>query len=200
MLVLAGMGVLVVVLAISGSGRGAGKTAVGCALMAALPELSWTAVKVTPHGHGLPLGLVEETDRNSDKDTGRYLAAGARRAFLLTVDEHWGGGLVPGFNALMPDGVDVGAVLVESNRFALSDWSRSGVKLAVIGAGEGEWKVSLRACALAADALVLTAGMQPDDLPTELCGRNLFVLPAGKWTSPAIVEFVRGRLTRLAAS
>ena len=187
-------------LAISGSGRGAGKTAVGCALIRSLPMFWWTAVKVTPHahGHGLPTGLLEEIDRNSDKDTGRYLAAGARRAFLMTVEEQWSGTRLPSLDGVVRDGLDAGAVVVESNRFALSDWTQSGVKLVVVATSEVEWKASLRACVWAADALVLTGGMEVCDLPTEFRGRHLFVLPPGKWASPSMVNFVRERLNHTA--
>ncbi len=42
------------VIVVGGSGRGAGKTALVCGLIRALPEIPWTAIKVTSHGHGKP--------------------------------------------------------------------------------------------------------------------------------------------------
>jgi molybdopterin-guanine dinucleotide biosynthesis protein len=183
-------------LVISGSGRGAGKTAVGCALIAALKEFRWTAVKVSPHAHDAPLGLWEETDRGSEKDTGRYLKAGARRAFLMTTDAGWNGARLPVLDGVVREAMTAGAVLVESNRFAQSAWARSGVRLAVIGAPVEEWKASLRECVLEADALVLTGGMTRFDLPMEFRGRHLFTFPSGKWASPALVGFVRERLAK----
>ena len=35
------------VIVVGGGGRGAGKTALVCGLMRALPEIAWTAMKVT---------------------------------------------------------------------------------------------------------------------------------------------------------
>jgi hypothetical protein len=77
-----GMAIIVV----GGGGRGAGKTALVCGLMRALPETAWTAVKITTHEHehGKATPIWEETTPGQDTDTARYLAAGARRALLVT--------------------------------------------------------------------------------------------------------------------
>lgn len=79
------------VIVVGGGERGVGKTALICGLLRALPERLWTAVKVTTHGHGLPDAIHEEREpaRGSEQgtDTGRYLAAGARRALLVTASE-----------------------------------------------------------------------------------------------------------------
>jgi hypothetical protein len=80
------------ILAVGGSNRGVGKTALVCGLIAALPEYPWVAVKFTSHDHGLPEPIWEEPARSPDAqlaqgqktDTARYLAAGARRALLCT--------------------------------------------------------------------------------------------------------------------
>jgi hypothetical protein len=72
---------------VGGGGRGAGKTALVCGLMRALPETAWTAVKVTTHEHGNASPIWEETIAGESTDTARYLAAGARRALLVTAGE-----------------------------------------------------------------------------------------------------------------
>ena len=72
------------IIVVGGSSRGAGKTALVCGLIAALPEFAWTAVKITSHDHGQPGPIWEETLAGKETDTARYLAAGARRAFLAT--------------------------------------------------------------------------------------------------------------------
>jgi hypothetical protein len=61
-----------------------GKTALVRGLIAALPEFHWTAVKVTTHEHGHTEPIWEETAPGQSTDTGRYLAAGAARALLIT--------------------------------------------------------------------------------------------------------------------
>jgi hypothetical protein len=72
------------IIVVGGSSRGAGKTALVCGLIAALPEFHWTAVKITTHDHGQHTPIWEEMRPGEETDTGRYLAAGAARAFLIT--------------------------------------------------------------------------------------------------------------------
>jgi hypothetical protein len=72
------------IIVVGGSSRGAGKTALVCGLIAALPEFRWTAVKITTHEHGSRMPIWEETNPGDETDTARYLAAGAARAFLAT--------------------------------------------------------------------------------------------------------------------
>jgi hypothetical protein len=76
------------IIVVGGGGRGAGKTALVCGLMRALPEIHWTAVKITTHEHGHRDGnatpVWEETAPGEATDTARYLAAGARRSLLVT--------------------------------------------------------------------------------------------------------------------
>jgi hypothetical protein len=72
------------IIVVGGSSRGAGKTALVCGLIEALPEFRWTAVKITTHEHGPRMPIWEETHPGEETDTARYLAAGAGRAFLAT--------------------------------------------------------------------------------------------------------------------
>jgi hypothetical protein len=97
------------VVVVSGSGCGVGKTSLVCGLIAALKEFDWIAVKVTTHAHSSLARVYEETtgeetageetvreetagEESAAKqtfavqgtDTARYLAAGARRAFLVS--------------------------------------------------------------------------------------------------------------------
>jgi hypothetical protein len=79
------------IIVVGGSAKGVGKTTLVCGLIAALDSLRWIAVKITGDAHpGLP-PIYEETTAGEEKsvgpstDTARYLAAGAERAFLLTV-------------------------------------------------------------------------------------------------------------------
>jgi hypothetical protein len=98
------------IIVVGGGERGAGKTALVCGLMRALPEISWTAIKVTTHErgheHGKPTPIWEETEPGGSTDTGRYLAAGARRAFLVTT-----GLVTAGEDALSPDDDPLGPIV-----------------------------------------------------------------------------------------
>jgi hypothetical protein len=185
----------VAVLVIAGSGRGAGKTAVGCALMAAIPEFSWAAVKVTPHRHDVGEELWEELDFRSEKDTGRYLAAGARRAFLVSGAADLQAAELVSETRSRASLCD--ALLVESNRIAAGTVARRGeatVSLAVLAGPEAEWKASLRESAGMADALVLADGVSPEEFISPFARKPVFGLATGKWSVPELVRFVRGRL------
>jgi hypothetical protein len=185
----------VAVLVIGGSGRGAGKTAVGCALIAAIPEFSWAAVKVTSHEHGAGEELWEELDLGSEKDTGRYLAAGARRAFLVSeVTDSRAAGLVA--EARERAGL-CDALLVESNRIAAGVVAKPGeavVSITVLSGAEVEWKETLRESAGRAEALVLANGISREEFVSPFLQTPVFGLAAGRWSVPELVRFVRGRL------
>jgi hypothetical protein len=81
------------IIVVGGSGRGAGKTALICGLIRALPHCNWCAVKITTHAHSHAEPVYEEKLSLEEKlpgqqtDTERYLAAGARRALLVTAHE-----------------------------------------------------------------------------------------------------------------
>jgi hypothetical protein len=57
---------------VGGHSRNVGKTSVICGIIRALQSWNWTAIKITPHTHGI----------RED----RFLAAGAARAFLVESD------------------------------------------------------------------------------------------------------------------
>jgi hypothetical protein len=98
---------------VGGSGRGAGKTELICGLIRALPEIPWTAVKVTSHAHGKPTPLWEETTAGQETDTARYLAAGAKRALLVTADD---GALDSIVGQIVAETPPSSGVIFESNR------------------------------------------------------------------------------------
>ena len=85
------------IIIVGGHSRNIGKTSVMCGIIAGLPELTWTAVKLTQYGHGVcsrkgepcechdprqPIAVSEEFIPDGT-DSGRYLAAGAHRSFWL---------------------------------------------------------------------------------------------------------------------
>jgi hypothetical protein len=84
---------------VGGHSRNIGKTSVVAGLIRRLRDRHWVAVKITQYGHGVcthhegpscgceppagePFALSEEYEANQT-DTGRFLAAGAERAFWL---------------------------------------------------------------------------------------------------------------------
>src|SRR5438105_12416722 len=83
---------------IGGHTRNIGKTSVVCGIIRALPDWNWTAIKITQYGHGIcsrageacecsdpvhPAAVSEERGADPSTDSGRFLAAGARRSFWV---------------------------------------------------------------------------------------------------------------------
>jgi hypothetical protein len=84
---------------ISGAGRNVGKTTLGCVIIESLSaKEEVAAVKISKHLHPLTekqrviiqkpgLVITEELDRGSNKDSSRFLCAGALRSLFVLVDE-----------------------------------------------------------------------------------------------------------------
>lgn len=84
---------------ISGSGRNVGKTTLACKIIETLSlEGEVTAVKISKHIHQLSvkqkvifelpgLLIAEELDRESSKDSSRYLQSGAKRSFFIQAND-----------------------------------------------------------------------------------------------------------------
>jgi hypothetical protein len=181
------------ILVISGSGRGAGKTAIGCALLAALSEFCWAAVKVTPHGHSYA-PVFEETDRNSDKDTGRFLRAGACSAYLVSVSDEPGEELNVKLRKIRSQS-NCDALLVESNQVAAAEIAEGGETVVSLAVLDGSFaKQSLNTAMDRADALILADSASLEDLRLVAPERPAFKLSNGLWSSPELAAFVRRKL------
>jgi len=84
---------------ISGSGRNVGKTTLACKIIEALSlKREVTAVKISKHVHLLTekqkvifelpgLTIAEELDRESLKDSSRYVQSGAKRSLFVQAEE-----------------------------------------------------------------------------------------------------------------
>ena len=175
---------------VGGHSRGVGKTAVGTNLLRAFGG-SWIAVKVSSHRHaaiGNPmLSVVEETAPSDSNQSGRYLAAGAARAFLARAPEEGlddAAGLV---ESLLDSGSNV---VVESNR--LIHYCRPDLVLFVIDPLIADWKASSGACFRRADVLVMVG-----------CGREisraLAGVPRGVYWSADLAAMVGSKLSLTSA-
>lgn len=86
------------VVVIGGHTRNIGKTGVMAGVIASLPQLNWTAIKITQFGHNVcsangepcdcataehTIAISEERNAVSGKDSSRYLEAGARQSFWV---------------------------------------------------------------------------------------------------------------------
>lgn len=137
------------VIVVSGSGRKVGKTSLVCALIEALPEYHWTAVKISTHRHRGPEAVRQETAPGQGSDTARYLAAGAERAFLVTAAD---AEVAPRVEALRSGAAMPADWIFESNR-VLEDL-QPDLALAVLGPEDAGHKPSFARVAHRADATV----------------------------------------------
>jgi hypothetical protein len=181
------------IVVVGGSTKDIGKTALVCAIISALREFNWTAVKITAHDYA-----AESVDRaarrstpgeeTTETDTSRYLAAGAQRSLLVT--RH--GAQIP----LKEIERDVGAgrnVVYESNR--VIDAVVPDVCIALAGGRLEEWKPSfVRLLQKAADALV---SWQSIEIDSGLARRGIphFRLQSPDRLTPELVDWLRLRVT-----
>lgn len=146
-----GRGRLIVV---GGHSRGVGKTATIEHVLGARQNEPWAAVKVSAHRHApddLGVPLVEEQDEPSPHtQTGRYLAAGAARAFLCRTPEARLAQTADFIEGLRDAGTHV---IVESNR--ILHCVDPDLVLFVVSPPIDDWKASSAYAVARADALVL---------------------------------------------
>lgn len=162
------------IVVVGGSAKDVGKTTLVCGVIAAFREFAWTAVKITGHDYdpGSPVAadrsgflrttIREETSPGLKTDTARYLAAGARRALLVTRI----GADIPREEIRRSLNGDRN-VIFESNRIV--DVLRPDVCLALVGGITTEVKESFARLLRVADALVsVQNACKVGDVPAEI--------------------------------
>jgi hypothetical protein len=139
------------VIVVGGSNKSCGKTSLICAIIAAFPELMWTAVKISSHPYGAVEPVWEESMPGPGTDTARYLAAGAHRALLVSSSETTLRGRE--MQAAVSEDRNV---IYESNR--ISEEIQPDLRLAVVSGAETGFKLSFVPFLEAADAVIAPAG------------------------------------------
>ncbi len=181
------------IIVVCGSGRGVGKTALVCGLVAALPEFRWTACKITSHQHGIPQPVREETscspaasiEMRQGTDTARYRAAGAERALLISAADDE---LETALNQYFGGGTEGTNVIFESNR--VLRYLDPDLCLAVASNFGQPAKPSFAAAIDRFDALVVRADCDHVGGGETPC----FQLAALDRLSPAMLAWVRARI------
>jgi hypothetical protein len=173
------------IIVVGGGGRGAGKTALICGLIRALPELEWTAIKITSHAHEKPTPIWEETLAGQETDTGRYLASGAKHALLVTAADNELGAII---EQVLDGHSPAGAVIFESNR--VLNHLRPDLCLAAATNPHGSHKASFALVEERMDALVELGGHDHVIEGQRIC----FRLRSLDRISPTMAEWLRGRL------
>ncbi len=202
---------------IGGHTRNIGKTSVVAGLIAALPHLNWTAIKITQFGHNVcsangepcdcqtadhTLAISEERSPATGTDTSRFLAAGARRVFWVRTRQGQLAEAMPRLRKLLAESENT---IIESNsvlRFLQPDLS-----LSVLDPTIADFKPSALRYLDRTDALILSqsapptgttletlAQAWPNISPRLLANKRLFHTPPPAYTSPDLIDFVNTNL------
>ena len=207
----AGRSVLIVV---GGHSRNIGKTSVVAGLIHALPQWNWTAMKITQFGHGICSAsgtgcdcclapehpyAIARGDQPGDSDSGRFLAAGARRSF-------WVRTAMGRLRMRMPAVREVQAasenLIVESN--SIVEFLQPDLYLMVLDSAQADFKASSRRLLDRADAcVVVKRGIrQPpwNGLPRDSWdNKPRFWAEPPQYVADALAEFVNARLMAVSA-
>jgi molybdopterin-guanine dinucleotide biosynthesis protein len=204
---------------VGGHTRNIGKTSVVEGIIRAMPEMNWTAVKITQFGHGVcstsgelcacavaehAFAITTERQVTSGTDTARFLAAGARRALWLRTGQ---GELQTALPALRQAIADDPYVIVESN--SLRRFVKPAIFLQVVDPMNTDFKASARQFFDLADAYLLIKSVNQEMasgsaealevLLAREIKRNkpcLSITPAGRYMSQAVLNFIRSELNR----
>lgn len=199
---------------VGGHSRSVGKTSVVAGLIAALPEFQWTAAKITQYGHGIcsangeacdcatgdhSWAISEESNRECDSDTSRFLAAGATKVYWVRTEQ---GRLAEAMPTLRKRIENAKNVILESN--SILKFLRPDLYLTVLDPTTADFKNSAREFLDQADAVILhdaqdSAKWQAVSLKP-VANRPVFRISPPPYLRKEIVDFVRARLEAIELS
>lgn len=196
---------------VGGHTRNIGKTSVVVGLIAALPDLHWTAIKITQYGHGVcsndgepcecaavdtehPCAISEEKEVSST-DSGRFLAAGAQRSFWVRTAAGQLGEALPKLRQLIEASENA---IVESN--SILQFFKPDLLLAVLDFASEDFKKTSLLYLDRADAAVVVVKegvKQPrwrGVSPRLWVSKKRFTVHPPQYVTEAMAAFVKGRL------
>ena len=161
------------VIVVGGHTRSIGKTQLVCDLIAAFPEASWIAGKITQYGHGVCAQNGENCDCAPDEhscaisweksadtgtDSSRFLAAGAQRSFWLRTKQGFLAEGMPLLRAALrdvqvPSNGEPANLILESN--TLLQFLKPSLYLMVLHPAKADFKESAQLQINRASAVVL---------------------------------------------
>lgn len=204
-------------LVVGGHTRNIGKTSVMEAILRALPEHEWTAIKITQYGHGIcsangepcdcvtadhSLAVSEERDATTGTDTSRYLAAGAAHSFWVRTQQ---GMLAEAMPLVRKKMGAAGSVLIESN--SVMQFLRPDLYLAVLNPSNPDFKPSALRFLDRADAVLLAndvssqavgSGSAWANVAPGLLGRlRCIEVQPPEYVTEEVINFIKERLKPL---
>lgn len=202
------------VIVVGGHSRNIGKTSVVAGLIARLPEMRWTAFKITQYGHGLctadgapcdcatddhAIAISEERNPASGTDTSRFLAAGAARALWVRTRQ---GMLAEAMPRIRKEVAAAENAILESN--SVIQFLQPDLYLSVLDAGVADFKDSARLFLDRADAVLVRATeLEPRWTGVSaklLGGKPQLVIRPPRYVTDELVDFMRSRMRVVAGS
>ncbi len=198
---------------IGGHTRNVGKTSVVAGIIQALPEMDWTAFKVTQYGHGIcsadgaecdcashdhSWAVTEERDRGGETDTSRFLLAGAKRVYWARTRQGYLAEAVPKVRQILDDSENV---IFESN--SLMKFIRPDLYLPVLNFENADFKDSALEFLDRADAIIVHANFDGTNSwngvsPKLYAKKATFEIHPPQYVTPEIINFVRNRIAPVA--
>jgi hypothetical protein len=207
---------MMAIVVIGGHTRNIGKTSVVAGLIAALPEMHWTAFKITQFGHGMCSANGEPCDCETAEhtiaiseerpggdpttDSGRYLAAGAARSFWVRTRT---GDLAQAMPRIRKEIAQAENVVIESN--SILRFLRPDLYLSVLDPETADFKETAKYFLDRADAVLVPEGdlKHPEWKGVSLKlveGTPILAMRPPEYVTGEVLNFVRSRLRIPAAS
>jgi hypothetical protein len=203
---------------VGGHSRNIGKTSVVAGLISALPHWDWTAMKITQSGHGicapsaacgaacdccLPLGqpyAIAREREPGDSDSGRFLAAGARRSYWVRTAAGQLSNALPAVREIHETSRHL---IVESN--SIVEFLTPDLYVVVLDFTQGDFKASSRRFLPRADVCVVIARHTRESLWNGVArgsweGKPCFAAEPPQYVTAELAAFVDARLSAAAAS
>ena len=197
------------IVVIGGHSRSVGKTSVVAGLIAALPELGWTAVKITQYGHGIcsadgapcdcatddhSWAITQERDRSGESDSSRFLVAGATRSLWVRTRQ---GMLAEAMPRLRQELAGAENAILESN--SVMRFLRPDLYITVLDRATADFKTSAQEFLDRADAVALHDGANQVAWTNvslkPVAGKPTFRIRPPEYVTPELAEFVRKALS-----
>jgi molybdopterin-guanine dinucleotide biosynthesis protein len=199
----------VAIVVIGGHSRNVGKTSVVAGLVRALPEMHWTAVKITQYGHGVcsangepcdcvtadhSLAISEERNPDSGTDTSRYLAAGAAKSLWVRTQQGQLAEAMPRLRRALDAAENA---ILESN--SVLQFLRPDLYLALLDPSNADFKPSALRYLDRADALLLLSPLPENVAWPQVSATMLRRLPSFAVAPPTflteeVIAFVRDKI------
>jgi len=189
---------------VGGHSRNIGKTSVVAGIVRALPNLNWTAMKITQFGHGIcsmsgeacgcrvapecPYAIAEER-LPGKSDTGRFVAAGAQRSYWVRTAMGQLANALPAIRQIQAASQNL---IVESN--SLVELLPPDLFLVILDFAQSDFKASaLRVLSRADACVVIERDVQPV-WDGDWQHKPRFTVRPPDYVSAGLVEFVEHRL------